>query len=199
MGLAVYVFDDDPANTTGATVEWIGANDLLERIRNLRNGTTQRSTPPPPDDEEMEDSPLEMPLDPSNTVDTARSPVNYGRLVKPVAFDQFYQTHSSEERQALLFVHVLQLLELAKKSDKADLWVITPDLGKNVSSWVKAFVFGPSTISYRGLNVKSDARTHVADPHEEDDIVAVDLLLASIRSQGTSQRNIYKTNVRVRF
>ncbi|KAJ7756799.1 hypothetical protein DFH07DRAFT_773025 [Mycena maculata] len=183
-----------PENIDPALCSSNPANDLLERIRNR---TTQPSTPALPGDEEMEDSPLETPLNPSNTMDTARSLVNYSRLVKrkmdlsdaaSVTFDQFCQTRSSEERQALFFAHILQLLELAKKSDKADLW-------KNVSSWVKAFVFGPSTISYCGLN-KAMRERHVADLPEEDDIVAVNLLLASIWSKGTSQRNIYKTNVK---
>ncbi|KAJ6617529.1 hypothetical protein B0H10DRAFT_2434359 [Mycena sp. CBHHK59/15] len=69
-----------------------------------------------------------------------------------VAFDQFCQIRSTDERQVLLLVHILELLDLTRKNDKAGVWTIPVDLMKKISSYVKAFVFSPMTISYRGLN-----------------------------------------------
>lgn len=171
-------------------------NNILARIR---NGTARPSEAPSPRDEDMDnEEDLDLPLGPSNN-DNGGTPslVAYGRLVKrklnlsetvAVALDQFCQVNlwiqcelvmlnafivqagSAEERQVLLCAHVLELVELCRKNEKAETWSISPELAvrnntilralllthatqKKINSYVRAFVFSPTTISYRGLNV----------------------------------------------
>ncbi|KAJ7694477.1 hypothetical protein B0H14DRAFT_3530662 [Mycena olivaceomarginata] len=116
---------------------------------------------PPPDDENIDNndqldllSSIAIPINlsaPSNS-----SLVAFGRLVKR-------QTRSADERQALVYAGVLQVLDLAKKNDK-------------------------DTKAMRECNVKNLP--------EEDDIIAVGLVLALIRSKGTHYRNTFKTKVK---
>ncbi|KAJ7444996.1 hypothetical protein B0H11DRAFT_1930783 [Mycena galericulata] len=101
-------------------------------------------------------------------------------LSKTFHISQFCEMRCAEERQALLFAHVLQLLELSNKNEKAKPWIITPDVAKKIGSYVKAFVFSPTTTSYRDLNVsehisKAIRQCKVKGLPEEDDTVAVDL------------------------
>ncbi|KAJ6609800.1 hypothetical protein B0H10DRAFT_2225599 [Mycena sp. CBHHK59/15] len=153
-------------------------NDILARIR--KNRTTPLI--------HLQRFPLAMAM-------TASSLVAYGRLVKhkitlsdtsSVAFDQFCQTHLADERQVLLLAHILQLLNLSKKNDKGKVRTIPDGLMKKISSYVKAFVFSPTTTSYRGLNVSEHIMQAMCECKvnglpEEDDLVAVDLFLARIR------------------
>ncbi|KAJ7477105.1 hypothetical protein B0H11DRAFT_2234583 [Mycena galericulata] len=178
----------DSTNSThpGAFYTWIGQQrpKLLPLRRAPRNddlNDEQAGSSQPPDAPAQTTPPL----------------VAYGRLVKHKMTSptrpRLYPascTRCVEERQALLFAHVLQLLELSKKNEKAKPWIITPDVAKKISSYVKAFVFSPTTTSYRDLNCK------VKGLPEEDDTVAVDLVLAKIRDKGTHYRNVYKTKVK---
>ncbi|KAJ6622402.1 hypothetical protein B0H10DRAFT_903727 [Mycena sp. CBHHK59/15] len=191
-------------------------NDILACIRN--NRTTPPVLDPPPalpsgdgdDVDEDAQMPLVSLLPHSSNSNSASSLVAYGHLVKhkitlsdtsSVAFDQFCQTHSADERQVLPLAHILQLLDLSKKNDKGEVWTIPDGLMKKISSYVKAFVFSPTTTSYRGLDVSEHIMQAMCECKvnglpEEDDLVAVDLVLVRIRDKGTTLRNVYKTKVK---
>ncbi|KAJ7447094.1 hypothetical protein B0H11DRAFT_2290266 [Mycena galericulata] len=188
------------------------------------------SEEPPPRNDDLNDEQAGPSQPPDAPAQTAPPLVAYGRLVKHKMnlSDCLRVRHGcgyiqpmrcAEERQALLFAHVLQLLELSKKNEKAKPWIITPDVAvrnppfsyslthactttqKKIGSYVKAFVFSPTTTSYRDLNVsehisKVIRQYKVKGLPEEDDTVAVDLVLAKIRDKGTHDRNVYKTKVK---
>ncbi|KAJ7752334.1 hypothetical protein B0H16DRAFT_1459930 [Mycena metata] len=177
---------------------------LLHRVRSTPN--------PNPPEERMEDDdlPETPPVPPGSSATRPTSLVAYGRLVKgktnlsdasTVLFDQFCQTQSSDERQALLFAHVLQLLDLVKKNESIEIWTISSDLSSKITAYVTAFVFSPTTSCYRGLSVgehilKAMRECKVKNLPPDDDLAAVRLVLTKIRAQGTHFRNVYKTKVK---
>ncbi|KAJ7302617.1 hypothetical protein DFH08DRAFT_977745 [Mycena albidolilacea] len=189
------------------------AQKLMARMR--ANPPSLTLNLPPPNDENIDNndqldlpSSIAIPINlsaPSNS-----SLAAFGRLVKrqvnlsdasSVAFDQFCQTRSADERQALVYAGVLQMLDLAKKNDKDTVWTIPPDLHRRIVGYVRAFVFSPTTVCYRGINVgehilKAMRECNVKNLPEEDDIIAVGLVLALIRSKGTHYRNTFKTKVK---
>ncbi|KAJ7691616.1 hypothetical protein B0H17DRAFT_1201033 [Mycena rosella] len=182
---------------------------LLARIRN--NPTTADATPEPPlpeggnrEDAEMLAAPL-LPTVSSTT--STPSLVVFGRLVKrktelsdssSVAFDQFCQVRCADERQVLIFTQLLELADLARRNEKASTYALSPELTKKIGAYVKAFVFSPTTTAYRGLNVgehimKAMQECKVKDLPDEEDTIAVDMVLDKIRDKGTHHRNIFKT------
>jgi hypothetical protein len=128
--------------------------DIFSRIRSA--GLISTPTPTPPadmdNDDDMPATPR-LPVGPSNGP-TNNPSVSYASLVKnkmalsdaaSVALDQFCQVRiclslssrlihhiflqaRAEDREVLLFAHVVQLLELFKKNEKMELWVISQDL-----------------------------------------------------------------------
>ncbi|KAJ6617611.1 hypothetical protein B0H10DRAFT_2218346 [Mycena sp. CBHHK59/15] len=146
-------------------------NDILARIHN------NRTTPLI----HLQRFPLAMAM-------TASSLVAYGRLVKhkitlsdtsSVAFDQFCQT-------SLATCAHSPVTQSIQENDKGEVWTIPDGLMKKISSYVKAFVFSPTTTSYRGLNVSEHIMQAMCECKvnglpEEDDLIAVDLFLARIR------------------
>ncbi|KAJ6550742.1 hypothetical protein B0H10DRAFT_2242564 [Mycena sp. CBHHK59/15] len=183
-------------------------NNLLARIRSGSSSTP--GTPPAGNENGIEGTEQDSSRqgdEPSpdrtpSSSSSSSSLVSYGRLVKrKMNFSETTSTRSPDERQALLFAHVLQLLESSKKNEKAELWTISPDLSKKISNYVQAFVFSPTTTSYRGLNIgehimKAMRECNVKSLPDEDDITAVDLVLTKIREKGTNYRNVYKTKVK---
>ncbi|KAJ7431156.1 hypothetical protein FB451DRAFT_1228321 [Mycena latifolia] len=183
------------------------AQSLLTRVRNT---PSSQVTPSPAPSEN--DGDAEIPTTPllESTSSNTPSLVAFGRLVKrkldlsdasSAAFDQFCQPHSVDERQVLIYAQLLGLQDISKKNEKFETWSISADFGKKISAYVKAFVYSPTTISYRGLNVgehimKAMRECKVNDLPAEDDLRAVDLVLTKIRDKGTQLRNIYKTKVK---
>ncbi|KAJ7902850.1 hypothetical protein B0H14DRAFT_3708320 [Mycena olivaceomarginata] len=183
--------------------------DIFLRIRSA--GLISTPTPTPPADMDNDD---DMPATPRLPVGPSNGPTNnpsvsYASLVKnkmalsdaaSVALDQFCQARA-EDREVLLFAHVVQLLELFKKNEKMELWVISQDLDRKIVTYVKAFVFSPTTVSYRGLNVgehilKAMRECKVKSLPDDDDTTANDLVLARIREKCTHYRNVYKSRVK---
>ncbi|KAJ7792886.1 hypothetical protein B0H14DRAFT_2623408 [Mycena olivaceomarginata] len=96
-----------------------------------------------------------------------------------------------DERQAHVYAGVLQVLDLAKKNDKDT---------RRIVGYVCAFVFSPTTVCYRDINVskhilKAMHECNVKNLLQEDDIIAVGLVLTLIHSKGTHYRNTFKTKV----
>ncbi|KAJ7847524.1 hypothetical protein B0H13DRAFT_2091842 [Mycena leptocephala] len=184
------------------------AMDPTQRIL-ARVPNTPVSTPPPGNDDDMEEDGLPN-SPPMPDLNQNASLVAYGRLVKrqanlsdasAVAFDQFCQAKSADERQALLYATVLQMLDLGKKNDRDAQWSIPADLNRKIIAYVRAFVFSPTTVCYRGLNVnehilKAMRECNVKSLPDEDDLVAVELVLSLIGSKAIHYRNIFKTKVK---
>ncbi|KAJ7347139.1 hypothetical protein DFH08DRAFT_961511 [Mycena albidolilacea] len=110
-------------------------------------------------------------------------------------------TRSADECQALVYAGVLQVLDLAKKNDNDTVWTIPPNLHQWIVKYVCAFVFSPTTVCYCGINVgehilKAMRECNVKNLLEEDDIIAVGLVLALICSKGTHYQNTFKTKVK---
>ncbi|KAJ7358513.1 hypothetical protein DFH08DRAFT_1043608 [Mycena albidolilacea] len=143
----------------------------------------------------------------ANTSDSPQSDFNASEIEgsvseyhanEPVAvFSPSCQAHA-EDREVLLFAHVVQLLELFKKNEKMELWVISQDLDRKIVTYVKAFVSPPTTVSYRGLNVgehilKAMCECKVKSLPNDDDTAANNLVLARIREKCTHYQNVYKS------
>ncbi|KAJ7359233.1 hypothetical protein DFH08DRAFT_1037648 [Mycena albidolilacea] len=183
--------------------------DIFSRICSA--GLTSTPTPTLPADMDNND---DMPATPRFPVKPSNGPTNnpsvsYASLVKnkmalsdaaSVALDQFCQARA-EDREVLLFVHIVQLLELIKKNEKMELWVISQDLDRKIVTYVKAFVFSPTTVSYRGLNIgehilKAMRECKVKSLPDDDDTTTNNLVLARIREKCTHYRNVSKSRVK---
>ncbi|KAJ7677821.1 hypothetical protein DFH06DRAFT_1465695 [Mycena polygramma] len=117
-----------------------------------------------------------------------------------VAFDQYCQNRSAEERGVILFAHVLELLDIAKKNEKAELWTISSDLSKKINSYTQAFVYSPELVAYRGLNIAGHLmnamrESRVKNLPPDGETAQCDLVLSKTRDKGTHFRNILKTAV----
>ncbi|KAJ7835358.1 hypothetical protein B0H14DRAFT_2590347 [Mycena olivaceomarginata] len=188
--------------------------DIFLRIRGA--GLTPA---PATDNNDMDDSndmpaTLHFPVGPSTGPSISNPSVSYASLVKnkmalsdaaSVALDQFCQARA-EDREVLLFAHVVQLLELFKKNEKMELWVISQDLDRKIVTYVKAFVFSPTTVSYRGLNVGEHILSHfqkamreckVKSLPDDDDTTANDLVLTRIREKCFRRTRAIKATVQV--
>ncbi|KAJ6570350.1 hypothetical protein B0H10DRAFT_1840288, partial [Mycena sp. CBHHK59/15] len=166
------------------------------------------------DDEFMDqDLPANPPLQSAayNSIGNSSTLVSFGRLLKrqfklsnqsSVAFDQFCQTGSSDERQAILFAYILELIDLGRKNDKAEAWTISPGLSVSViiSHLPFFFVFSPTTTAYRGLKsaehlVKAMRECKVADLPNEEETTQNEIVVVKVRGKMTYHRNVLKTKV----
>ncbi|KAJ6629390.1 hypothetical protein B0H10DRAFT_2208792 [Mycena sp. CBHHK59/15] len=119
-----------------------------------------------------------------------------------VAFDQFCQNRSAEERTVIMFAHVLKLLDIIRKNEKAEQWVITSTLSKKINSYAQAFMYSPKITAYRGLNMaehllKAMHETHLAELPPEEETTHCEMVLSRIRDKGTHYRNIFKTTIKI--
>ncbi|KAJ7616791.1 hypothetical protein DFH06DRAFT_1012734 [Mycena polygramma] len=133
----------------------------------------------------------------------------FGTLVKgqvklsdksAVAFDQYCQNRSAEERGVILFAHVLELLDIAKKNEKAELWTISSDLSQKINSYTQAFVYSPELVAYRGLNIAGHVlnamrESSVKNLPPDEETAQCEMVLSKSRDKGTQFRNILKTAI----
>ncbi|KAJ7227802.1 hypothetical protein C8J57DRAFT_1252331 [Mycena rebaudengoi] len=108
---------------------------------------------------------------------------------------------SADERQAVLFMHVLQVLDLVKKNEKVSEWKVSKELGKKIGSYAQAFVLSPSTTSYRGVFyaehiLKAMREIGVAGIPSDAEVEARDIVLTAIRNKSISHRNVLKTKLK---
>ncbi|KAJ6567791.1 hypothetical protein B0H10DRAFT_1928643 [Mycena sp. CBHHK59/15] len=189
------------------------AAQLLQMVR------TRAATAPPQgspsggseDDEFMDqDLPANPPLQSAayNSIGNSSTLVSFGRLLKrqfklsnqsSVAFDQFCQTGSSDERQAILFAYILELIDLGRKNDKAEAWTISPGLSQKINMYVQAFVFSPTTTAYWGLKsvehlVKAMRECKVADLPNEEETTQNEIVVVKVRGKMTYHRNVQVKN-----
>ncbi|KAJ7259292.1 hypothetical protein C8J57DRAFT_1515365 [Mycena rebaudengoi] len=129
--------------------------------------------------------------------------VAFGRLVKrqtelteqsTVAFDQFCALRTSDERQVMLFAHVLQMLDMARSNSRSSLW-------RKIHSYTQAFILSPTTTAYRGLNtaehiVSAMRECGIKDLPPDEDTAANELVLTETRNKATYFRNILKTKLK---
>ncbi|KAJ7096590.1 hypothetical protein B0H15DRAFT_946065 [Mycena belliarum] len=204
-------------NIDPALMPFDPAAEMLARLR------TQASNPSTPgasdifdpsgsmgDDDDMDQDPLRPPPSALPAMLQPPSLVPFGTLVKrqvkltdksTVAFEQFCKTRSSDERDVLLFAHVLELIDLARKNEKADVWVVSTSLARKITSYTQAFMYSPQLTAYRGLSMaehvlKAMRESNVADLPADEETAQCELVLSKIRDKGTNYRNILKTAVK---
>ncbi|KAJ6615573.1 hypothetical protein B0H10DRAFT_2255722 [Mycena sp. CBHHK59/15] len=100
----------------------------------------------------------------------------------------------------MLFAHVLELLDIARRSEKAEQWVITAGLLKKINVYTQAFILSPQLSAYRGLCfaehiLKAMREANILDLPPEEETANVDLVLARIRTKATHYRNIVKAAI----
>ncbi|KAJ6480442.1 hypothetical protein C8R45DRAFT_1101016 [Mycena sanguinolenta] len=133
----------------------------------------------------------------------------FGNLVKHqvhlseksgVAFDQFLRLRSSDERNVVLFAHILELLDMTRKMEKAEQYEISQSLSTRIRNYTRAFVYSPQLSAYRGI----EAAEHVllamresngSDLPPESDTASVKMVLSHIGEKATYYRNVVKTVV----
>ncbi|KAJ7827163.1 hypothetical protein B0H14DRAFT_3467278 [Mycena olivaceomarginata] len=173
---------------------------MLAQLRSSSGALSSAASFPIPNDDDMPPGP---PIPSSNLISPPSGiPLTtFGALVKrqvkladksSVAFDQFCQNPSPDERSVILFAHVLELLDISRKNEKAEHWVITPELSKKIAGHMQVFTYSPDLTAYRGLAVAS----HVMDLPTEDETTQCELVVSKIREKGTHYRNILKTAVK---
>ncbi|KAJ7509388.1 hypothetical protein B0H11DRAFT_2427793 [Mycena galericulata] len=187
-----------------------GGDPAALMLRRLREHASTPATPGPSEspgpsgDDKMDQDQDTNPPPPHSAFNFAPqipSLTAFGNLVKrqvtlsdksTVAFDQFCQNRSPEERSVLLLAHVLELLDLARKNEKAELWVITPTLSKKINSYTQAFMYSPTITAYRGLSMAE----HLLNfPLRKRPLIAR-WCFPRYRDKGTQYRNILKTAVK---
>ncbi|KAJ6608341.1 hypothetical protein B0H10DRAFT_1955496 [Mycena sp. CBHHK59/15] len=163
------------------------------------NGTL----PPPPIDTSAGDD--DMDQDPPPASGILNSTTNHsGNTSSLVSFVQL--THSSDELQVLLLAHVLELLDLSCKNEKAELWTISNSLNalsthrpqwhievsrlQNISWHVYIVIAHPISLPNKAMQECK------VDLPSEDKISHNDIILAQIRVKGTHYQNIMKTKVK---
>ncbi|KAJ7176871.1 hypothetical protein C8R46DRAFT_45701 [Mycena filopes] len=136
--------------------------------------------------------------------------VAFGSMVKSrfkfsdksaVAFDQFMQLQGPEERNVVLFAQILELVDLVRKNEKADVWTIPSALMKKINVYTQALILSPELNAYRGLNMaehilKAMRECNLPDVPPEAETADVDLVLSRIREKGTHWRNVLKSLVK---
>ncbi|KAJ7509363.1 hypothetical protein B0H11DRAFT_2427747 [Mycena galericulata] len=132
-------------------------------LRRLREHASTPATPGPSEspgpsgDDNMDQDQDTNPPPPHSAFNFAPqipSLTAFGNLVKrQVTLSDKSTNRSPEERSVLLLAHVLELLDLARKNEKAELWVITPTLSKKINSYTQAFMYSPTITAYRGLSM----------------------------------------------
>ncbi|KAJ7246687.1 hypothetical protein C8J57DRAFT_1523393 [Mycena rebaudengoi] len=129
--------------------------------------------------------------------------VAFGHLVKrqtelteqsTVAFDQFCALRTSDERQVMLFAHVLQMLEMARSNSRSSLL-------RKIHTYTQAFILSPTTTAYRGLNtaehiVSAMRECGIKDLPPDEDTAANELVLTETCNKATYFRNILKTKLK---
>ncbi|KAF7362701.1 hypothetical protein MVEN_00619400 [Mycena venus] len=135
---------------------------------------------------------------PVNLLPSSISLVSFGNLIKrkvklsensTIAFDQFCQNPSPDERTAIMFAHILELVDISRKNEKAELWTIAPDLKAHLTA-------------YRGLNLDGHVMNSMRDssvkdlPPDEETAQCEDVL-SKVRNKATQFRNILKTAITV--
>ncbi|KAJ6522816.1 hypothetical protein DFH09DRAFT_1096983 [Mycena vulgaris] len=111
-----------------------------------------------------------------------------------------HQNLSPEESSILLLGHVLELLNISRKNEKADLWVISSSLSK-IASYNRAFMYSPQLSAYRGMNMvehllKGMRESNVADLPAKEQTAEYEMVLSKICDKGTHHRNLLKTVIK---
>ncbi|KAF7365643.1 hypothetical protein MVEN_00437900 [Mycena venus] len=118
-----------------------------------------------------------------------------------VALDQFIQLRSTEEHDLFLFAHVLELLDITRKIERVDQWVISPTLSRKITTYSQVFMLSPQLSAYRGLKLPEHLlsgmrESNVAELPPDSDPVKVDLVVSKIGRQTTQAQNVTKSAVK---
>ncbi|KAJ7129876.1 hypothetical protein C8R43DRAFT_1134137 [Mycena crocata] len=181
-------------------------------LRRLREGSSSTSPAPSssPQDDNL-DTETPAPIQRLNLPTPQTTPLaTFGNLVKRqvvlteksmVAFDQFLQVRTVEEQNVIIFAHLLQIHDMAKCSEKPEMWVIGSELGKKINESVQAFIYSPDLPAYRGLTMPNHILNAMRDNNvhglpTEQETTQCDLVLSRISNKATHHRNVVKTAIK---
>ncbi|KAJ7044425.1 hypothetical protein C8F04DRAFT_1174855 [Mycena alexandri] len=131
---------------------------LLAQMRTTPNETPSPDTPSGGNNEDPPATPPMLGF----SAEGSSSMVAFGGMLKPqlklteksmVVFDQFIRLRSGDEHNVMLFGHLLELLDIARKNEKADQWTIGSVLSRKINSYTQAFIPCPQLRAYRGLHL----------------------------------------------
>ncbi|KAJ6548062.1 hypothetical protein B0H10DRAFT_2202647 [Mycena sp. CBHHK59/15] len=107
---------------------------------------------------------------------------------------------SAEERNTVLFAHVLALRDITRMNERPDKWVISPDLLKKINMYCEVFMIMPVLTAYRGLKLNEHilACTNAMWLPPNSEPLKVEVVLAKIGKQVTHIRNDTKAADRLR-
>ncbi|KAJ6456512.1 hypothetical protein C8R45DRAFT_1034731 [Mycena sanguinolenta] len=188
------------------------ASQMLEK---LRAGSLSGHSSPAPDDQDMDDNLSDSEELPRHlTSGTSLTPVApslvvFGNLVKnqvklsgksTVAFDQFVRLRSPDERNVVLFAHVLELLDATRRNEKAEQYEISSDLSTKVRDYTRAFYYSPQLSAYRCPKATEHILTamrecKISKLPPDADTSSTQLVLSTIGDRATHYRNVMKKAV----
>ncbi|KAF7367439.1 hypothetical protein MSAN_00806600 [Mycena sanguinolenta] len=206
----------DPALRAMDNISVDPAANMLEKLRAGNSSAPPSSPGTPANDDDMDEDQLSgmTPISGFTLGTPSLTPggptlVAFGNAVKhqvklseksAVAFDQFLRLRTPEERNIVLFAHVLELLDISRRNERAEQFVISPTLGKKIRTYTLAFFLSPQLSAYRGpkasehiLNAMRDCKISELPP--DSDTTSVQSVLSSIGERATHYRNVIKTTV----
>ncbi|KAJ7714447.1 hypothetical protein B0H16DRAFT_1742641 [Mycena metata] len=164
---------------------------LLAQMR-----TTPNETPSPdtPSGGNNEDPPATPPM-------LGFSAEEWWHSKSMVVFDHFICLRLGDEHNVMLFGHLLELLDIARKNEKADQWTIGSVLSRKINSYTQAFILCAQLRAYRGLHlgehvVKSMRDSNVLDFPPEEESTNIERVLTKVSTKATHYRNILKAQVK---
>ncbi|KAF4568557.1 hypothetical protein EYR40_010034 [Pleurotus pulmonarius] len=116
--------------------------------------------------------------------------------------DTYAQMTLPEERAALLFAEVVEIVDIMKSTaqHRVEEWKISENLKKSITTFAKGIILSPTITMYRGNGpaekvLRAMQALGIRDLPNPDDIANLQKVLAEVRHQLTIARNQVKTRI----